>query len=459
MLRRLGARPISSKVSGSFFFLSRYVSSSPPRPGATRPPFVIHQSTLTFVFDESSTSKSPSPPTPTFTRPTLRQRLRSWIVPRGYPNTVGAGFKTYYMWAIVAICANSFSTTISTQALLKGFFLESTALTWMLKDIFPAFLSSFLIGLITTFDTRSKYWFLIASVMFQVCVLAEFAIAYFASPTYLFYGGVAVSLGKSVSFLISGITRASFHQHFATHQNLGDLTKCFNSMALVAYTVSSALGLGFVAIAADTPAVQFGAICCSSALSVFTARKAALAIHSRILTRLTVGIIVNQFVTSNYSAVPSPTEVAQIVGIWSVPPMGDPKAAQPRLPFVINPPLGDAADPDGYDSLPAVLQHFLTALNSRVCLYISKGRHPQLVMLVERDAPLRDVLFGVCVAEAFLQIHGVDHAHIGKGLAELSEQRGVWEQRIQCLLLLLEKAGWDCTSHCIDVISMRYHVE
>eukprot|EP00760_Papus_ankaliazontas_P012542 PhM_4_TR15356/c0_g2_i1/m.42178 len=355
------------------------------------------------------------------------------------------------MWATTAIVCNAFSTTISTQALLQGFFLDSTAVTWMLKDILPHFLSTFIIGSIGTFETRSKFWFMVSVLLFQVCVVMEFIIAFAFPPEYLLLGGITVALGKSVSFLITGISRAAFHQHFATNQNLSDITKCFSSVVLISYTLASALGLAFVAAVPQTY-FQCAALCVTSMLSVVTARRAVGPINLRTLNRLSMGCIASQFVKSNFTSIPTPKEVSDLVGLRCVAPPSDAMACEIR----VNPKL-DSLTLDHHFNEVYVL--FSDTLAKRIVVCVTEHKH--LVLLVKGGSSVRDVVFGMVLCEHLRLKHTANEGghlcadSVYKELKSLVHEKELWENRMDQLFCLFEEEGWDCATHCIDHASMR----
>eukprot|EP00758_Cryptobia_borreli_P002085 Tbor_TRINITY_DN2770_c0_g1::TRINITY_DN2770_c0_g1_i1::g.15265::m.15265 len=173
----------------------------------------------------------------------LKKYIANIGMPRGYPSSCAEGYSRFFYFNLAASFFSSFSMSIATQALLSGFFAESTAQIWMIKDLAPSLIAAYLANRVASYELRPKYWMMISVFMTQASIFVDLLIPGNISPDLYLWGAIASSIVKHNATLMHFVARASILQHFATHQNLGEIQKKFNSFGMVNFTVASAMGI------------------------------------------------------------------------------------------------------------------------------------------------------------------------------------------------------------------------
>eukprot|EP00658_Telonema_sp_P-2_P062859 TRINITY_DN51533_c0_g1_i1.p1 TRINITY_DN51533_c0_g1~~TRINITY_DN51533_c0_g1_i1.p1 ORF type:complete len:144 (-),score=22.06 TRINITY_DN51533_c0_g1_i1:26-457(-) len=97
------------------------------------------------------------------------------------------------------------------------------------------------------------------------------------------------------------VARASILQHFATHQNLGEIQKKFNSFGMVNFTIASALGIGFTTLCGSFTA-HFVAIVVASTLSIGLTYASTSHFAFRVLTPATGQLVVQAYTCLLYTS-------------------------------------------------------------------------------------------------------------------------------------------------------------
>lgn len=225
----------------------------------------------------------------------ISKHLKGFGMPRGYPQSVAPGYERFFGLMIMSAFFSNVAMSVSTQALLGGFFAESTPQVWMIKDLAPSLIAAYLANRVGTYEMRPKYWLMIAAVLQQASSFADLLIPQLVSPECFLPAAIATTFVKHNAVLMHFVARASILQHFATHQNLGEIQKKFNSFGMVNFTIASALGIGFTTLCGSFTA-HFAAIVVSSALSIGLTYASTSHVAFRVLTPATGQLVMQAYI-------------------------------------------------------------------------------------------------------------------------------------------------------------------
>ena len=151
----------------------------------------------------------------------------AYLLPKGFPASVGADYIPYSTWCAVAGACSSAGGVLATQSLLCAVGVGKSAalplaasLNWVLKDgigQLAAVVSAAVIS--DRFDSDPKRWRAIAALS-EAGARCLNASTPFAPWAFLPIASAA-NLGYSVACLATSATRADFHRSLTRRQNLG----------------------------------------------------------------------------------------------------------------------------------------------------------------------------------------------------------------------------------------------
>lgn len=222
----------------------------------------------------------------------VRNSLHNLGMPEGFPSTVAPGYKPFFYYSLVGSSISNFSSAIGFQCLLSGFFLSSTPQLWVLKDLFPALLATYLANSVVSYESKPKKWYFISSLFYNFTSIVDIFVSSLPSD-FMVFAAVWTSVLKQSSALMFLVTRSCALQHFAIGNNLGVLTKQLNSFAMVIYTLASAAGTVFCYFVPHfyiQVAVALGCLICNQ---TFITKRILSSIHYRILNLTTMTLLVD----------------------------------------------------------------------------------------------------------------------------------------------------------------------
>lgn len=265
---------------------------------------------------------------------TTVNRLRLFGMPKGYPDTTAYGFQRFFYLSQASSFVSNFSSSIGYQSLLNGFFLGSSPQLWMLKDLVPALLAAYLANRVVSYENRPKYWFAVSVFMNNVSVISDMLIPTLF-PAHLLVAAIITSTVKQSSALMFFVTRAAALQHFATHNNLAELTKKFNSFGMVNYTIATALGIVYCSYITSF-AVQLvtAVVCCG--INMMLSPMAMNPIAFRILNFTTIRLVMYSYVKER--KILSPEDVSSQLGVRMLARLPEDTADRHSLLY-ISPPI------------------------------------------------------------------------------------------------------------------------
>lgn len=179
--------------------------------------------------------------------------LATHFLPRGYPQSVTAGYLHFAGFNAVSAVLSSAGGVLSMQTLLYSLGLSSgggvastlplaATLNWILKDglgqagtiLFASFINN-------RFDRQPKQWRFLASMSLEVSNVIEITTAFF--PQYFLPIAAVANMGKNISFLASSASRAAIHRSFAREENLADITAKTGSQNILSSLAGTSLGV------------------------------------------------------------------------------------------------------------------------------------------------------------------------------------------------------------------------
>ena len=381
-------------------------------------------------------------------------------MPKGFPNTVADGYRSFFYHTNANVFVLAFSMTVSTQALLGGFFAGSTASIWMLKDLAPTVLSAVAANYFVSLEDRVKFWFVVASLVTQGAIIAEFLIPTIIPPAHFLVAAATTSFLKGTGVLMTGVTRATILQHFATSQNMGDLTKKLQSVAMVAWTLCGALGLAFVSVFPSF-SVRFGAVCCCCVASFVLTFRAVCSANLRILTKTALGVILDVYSQSKFSQVPTPKDVARVSGVLASnpPTLLSEITVNPLLTLLESITESSFAEASSLKIAHRQCCFSLGLWNvkqsSRFGVFPRPSRE-SVVLLIHKECDLTDLLTGLMLSRAILERKS--ECSLRKALQEELNEIEVWATRAMNLYNELRVAGWDTGTCAVEFIENRISI-
>lgn len=407
---------------------------------------------------------------------TLWRRFQLGLLPRGYPHTCAPGFPRYFALSLTASFLSNFATSIATQTLLGGFFADSSPRIWMLKDLAPALFAAFVANTIVSYEARPKFWLLVCCILTNFSVVVDMFIPSMIPAHGLLLAAVVTSLIKQSAVLMFFVSRSCALQHFATHQNLAEFTKKFNSFGMVNYTVGTALGIAFTtyvpSFAAQLTAVMVG---CLGNVVLHT--WSMLPISFRFLNPTTGMLVFRSFVQSQYALVLTPEDVAKQLGVrelvnpstdfpedlidmLSVGPaiesldiVGDRLEEHvlvcgANVPFLIG--IWDVKKPKARVS-------FWKRWKRRNTRAVKQfGHRKRLVLLVGTTCDVRNLLCAhLIVYSAMMEPSNTTLEDLRAYLQRCNHEMKWWLQKTDVMMVQLQSSGWDVKSVGLDPLEMR----
>lgn len=172
----------------------------------------------------------------------------AWVLPAGYPDSVGATYLPYAAFSTAGVVVSAAGSVLATQCMLYSLGLGAGALplavglNWVLKDglgqlggvAFAAFVN-------TRFDADPKRWRFLSAVTLDVASGLEIVTAFV--PAAFLPVAAAANVLKNIAWLSSSATRASLHQSLARTGNLADVTAKAGAQTIGGATAGTALGV------------------------------------------------------------------------------------------------------------------------------------------------------------------------------------------------------------------------
>lgn len=171
--------------------------------------------------------------------------------PKGYPNSVAPGYNHFMKNQMISAVLSSAGGIISMNALLSAVGLStgvlplSAALSWLLKDGLGQFGGILFASLIhVRFDQDPKKWRWISSLSLELSNSLEMLTLFF--PQFFIVFASIANIGKNISFLAAGASRAAIHKSFAQEENLADVTAKTGSQNIFSSMIGTSLGISLV---------------------------------------------------------------------------------------------------------------------------------------------------------------------------------------------------------------------
>lgn len=342
----------------------------------------FYQGTTKFAWNSDILTKN---------RPVIHQSLAAIAMPSGYPQSCAPGYARYFYLYVLHAFVSNFSMSIATQALLGGFFAESTPQVWMLKDLAPSVVAAYFANRVASYESRPKYWLLVAVALSQGASILDLLIPCVVDPEHLLGAAIFSAVIKSNAVLMHFVARASVLQHFAIYQNLGEIQKKLNSAGMINFPIATALGIGFSTLFPSF-AVQAAAVGLCSVAAVALVHASLSHVAFRSITPLTGQIVFEKFIATNYSEVETLEFAEQRLG--TAARLTDNKYIEEH--FVVNPPLSNINPSLEGTLLSGDSLDFTIGLwNPKRTTFYSKMRgvvgQPRLVLLVHRSCQPRQL--------------------------------------------------------------------
>lgn len=425
---------------------------------------------------------------------TIANRVRLFGMPKGFPDTTSGGFQRYFYLSQASSFVSNFSSSIGYQSLLNGFFLGSSPQLWMLKDLVPALLAAYLANKVVSYENRPKYWFTVSVFMNNVSVISDMLIPKLF-PQHLLVAAIITSTVKQSSALMFFVTRAAALQHFATHNNLAELTKKFNSFGMVNYTIATALGIVYCTyVASFSVQLVTAVVCC--AINMVIAPMSVNRIAFRILNFTTMELVMHSFVKE--ARILTPDAVSEALGVRMVPNIPE-EATDRHWLIYISPPIdklvirSDSLDDDVlYVSenglfmialwepspvplsirecwlrweMPGALRRAkeVTSWWRRTFRRSSKGSRraesvfggKRLVLLVQTRCTPQDLVTAYLIMFTATLRHATTELHLRNFVKECHGAQQVWQKAAASLRENLRQVNWDVNLMSIDHPNFR----
>lgn len=446
----------------------------------------------------------PSPPLPSAIIPVAHggdnwawERLSLLGMPRGYPHTCARGFRRYFYMSVGAAFVGNFGTSIATQTLLGGFFAEASPRVWMLKDLAPAIFAAFIANKVISYEGRPKFWLVIYALLTNVSTITDMYIPSMVPAKYLLAAAVVTSMVKQSALLMFFVTRAACLQHFATHNNLAEFTKKFNSFGMVNFTVATALGIAFTSVVPNFHAqLATVMVCCvaNTALNYLSVARIAF----RVLNPTTAHVVCRSFILSDGTEVMRPADVSRVLGllgtvshhvdkemteIFQVGPcmssldiradkMADEFVAHPALPFAFG--LWEVKRAVRRRGVVSAAHALTSSLRRTIGRLVGRGgertslatirfgSRVRLSLLISAECNNKNLMCAYVIAYAALlekstSVRSVDE--LAAFLRKCCHDHKDWTQRAELLLSRLKEHGWETDSLSLDPAEMRFSMD
>lgn len=249
---------------------------------------------------------------------TITEKIKYFGMPGGYPVTVAPNYRRFFHYSMVGAILSNFAASIGYQSLLGGFFAGGSPQLWILKDLIPALVATYIANRVVSYEKRPKFWFHVSVFLYNSTVLLDMFVPSL-STNYMVAAAIFSSVLKQSSALMFMVCRACALQHFAIGKNLGDLTKKFNSFNMVIFTCATTAGVGFCYMVPSFT-VQMSIVVAIVFLNqLFITRQAMDCIHYRIINVTTIHVLLADYMKAlrenGKGKVLTPTEMSEIQGI------------------------------------------------------------------------------------------------------------------------------------------------
>lgn len=181
----------------------------------------------------------------------LYDKVKSYLLPFGYPQSVTNDYPGFYSWLFLQNVAGSCTYLMSMEALLHSVGVSSSAfgwaaaITWVLKDGLGS------IGMIVyakikgdsnSFDSNILQSKFVADVFHNTGVAFELLTLTF--PHLFLVLASCANIFKGLSGVTNGACKASINKEMSKTNNMGDITAKGHTQGLFAYITGLALGIG-----------------------------------------------------------------------------------------------------------------------------------------------------------------------------------------------------------------------
>jgi hypothetical protein len=185
----------------------------------------------------------------------IQEKMRSLLMPKGYPDSVSPEYGQYRKWTAVQNCLNSSIDYFGTQAALTALGIAFpvpavAALAWMIKDSTSGlgkFLGSYMAHKV---DQDPKTWNVIADSVTAVGKAMNSTLA--IAPKAFLPLAIGSNIVKASGETLSGAAQANFDKHLATADNLGEMNAKNNNQDMVISGIGVGLAVGLQALASMT---------------------------------------------------------------------------------------------------------------------------------------------------------------------------------------------------------------
>lgn len=199
------------------------------------------------------------------------QSLALYILPKGFPNSVGPRYDRYIAFQAIDSISGTICGVLAMQSLFfaagvtgSGSIPLAASLNWILKDGLGQIGGVVFAGVVSNrFDAEPKKWRLVASLSMSAASILELTTPVF--PGYFLAIASIANVGKNIAFLAASASRAAIHRSFAIRENLADLTAKAGSQAILCSSIGTAIGVALAAnIGGDYANTVLAFICFAS---------------------------------------------------------------------------------------------------------------------------------------------------------------------------------------------------
>ncbi|CCW62840.1 unnamed protein product [Phytomonas sp. EM1] len=412
-------------------------------------------------------------------------------MPKGFPDTTAAGFQSFFCLSQASSFISNFGASLGFQSLLNGFFLGSSPQLWILKDLGPALMAAYLANRVVNYENRPKFWFSISVFFSNTTVILEMMIPSLV-PKQLLLAAIITSTVKQSASLMYSVSRAAALQHFATHNNLSELTRKFNSVGMVTYTIATALGIVFCTyIPSFTIQLTAVVVCC--VLNMVLAPMIMGPIVFRIVNFNTIQLIMHAYITEG--KIVTPDWVSENLGIIMEPRLPKKPYERPSLIY-ISPPINKLiirsetleedvlyVDRNGMFMLalweptnaPLTIREcwhrwempsFFQILRYRLLprwLQFRWGRRrtdavfggKRLVLLVHNKCPPRDLITAYLILYTAVLMHATTELELRSFIKSCHAEQKKWRDEASHLRENMRLVNWDVDLPALDHLNFR----
>lgn len=178
----------------------------------------------------------------------LADRLKRWVFPAGYPQSVGPGYTEYTRWRLSAFFFGGMIGVFSTQGLLLAVGVGrqsaaplAAALQWVIRDGLGRAGRMVFSQVGNGFDAETKQYRLMAALVLNMsCALESLTPAV---PSLFLPLACFANMAKGASTVAAASTRSAIYRSFMRAENLGEITAKQETVGVIGDLLGTAVGI------------------------------------------------------------------------------------------------------------------------------------------------------------------------------------------------------------------------